>query len=437
MSSDNQMLGYIFSKLNARTAPCLSLFLLVPLLTISLFLNPQRSNAQGESPPFDHLVEVGDTWTALAWRYGKSVEDLQSSNPHINRQRQPVIGQIIDIPSPILQENNGSIRTENDGGILQLAVAYDLSPWEIVSLNHIKHPYRPLLFKPIFLRGGIETPKQYPAGFQSLQLSQTPAHPGQGLAIRAQLDEDLVVNSNYSNVPIATYVRDQRLVGLFGTGAFFNPGDHELAIRSVGNPLWSQPWRMVPGEWTFEEITLTGEAAAIDAESIRQERERLMAIWGERSAEPLWKNVFAVPISDYLSESSQFGARRSYNGGPYGSYHEGVDYSAYAGTAVHSPAEGTIVLAERLYVRGGAVIIDHGLGIFSGFYHLSEVLGEVGQMVEQGQIIGRVGTTGLSTGNHLHWDLLVSGTWVDGNAWLESGTACWLLEGWGKPCLEG
>jgi biotin carboxyl carrier protein len=320
--------------------------------------------------------------------------------------------------------------------MLQMAVIHDRSPWEIVSLNHINQPYRPLLFKPIFLNGGSEPPKQYPAGFNSLQLSQTPAHPGQGLAIRAHLAEDLAVSASYTNVPFDTFIQDHRLVGLFGTGAFFNPGDHELTIRSLGKPLWSQPYRMLPGEWTFEEITLIGEAAAIDAESIRIERERLMAIWSEHSAEPLWQNPFSVPILDYLAESSRFGARRSYNGGPYSSYHEGVDYSAYAGTAVYAPAGGTIVLAEQLFVRGGAVIIDHGFGIFSGFYHLSEVLAEVGQTVYQGQTIGRVGTTGLSTGNHLHWDLLVSGTWVDGNAWLQSDTACWLLEGWGKPCSD-
>jgi len=430
------MLFYCLLKFMSRLVAYPNLLLLLSVLAITIFLRPQTSSAQEETLPLTHLVEAGDTWAALAWHYGKSVDELQSANPHINRQRQPTIGQSINIPLPIAQVNNGIIRTEDEGGVLQQAVIHGLSPWEIVSLNQIEHPYRPLLYKPVFLAIGTETPKQYPAGFQSLQLSQVPAFPGQGLAIRAQLNEDLLVSGSYSNVPIATYVRDRRLVGLFGTGAFFSPGDHELTVQSPGNPLWSQPWRMLAGEWTFEDITLTGDAATIDAESIRQERERLAVIWNTNSAEPLWQNAFAVPISDYLSESSQFGARRSYNGGPYGSYHEGLDYSAYAGTAVYAPARGTIVLAERLFVRGGAVIIDHGLGIFSGFYHLSEILVEVGQNVDQGQIIGRVGTTGLSTGNHLHWDLLVSGTWVDGNAWLESGTACWLLDGWGKPCSD-
>jgi murein DD-endopeptidase MepM/ murein hydrolase activator NlpD len=141
-----------------------------------------------------------------------------------------------------------------------------------------------------------------------------------------------------------------------------------------------------------------------------------------------------LPLENYLSISSDFGARRSYNGGPYQSYHEGLDFSAYGGTEVLAPSAGTVVLAENLYVRGGAVIINHGLGLFSGTYHLQEVLIQSDQTLEKGQIIGLVGSTGLSTGNHLHWDLLVGGIWVSPQAWLDSGLACWVLEGWGTPC---
>jgi murein DD-endopeptidase MepM/ murein hydrolase activator NlpD len=201
-----------------------------------------------------------------------------------------------------------------------------------------------------------------------------------------------------------------------------------------GRPLWTQPWLVTPGQWTFEQITYTGQAATIDAETIRQERERLAAIWGQFTAQPYWSADFAEPLRDYLGYSSLYGARRSYGGGPYDRYHEGLDFSAYGGTTVHAPAAGHVVLAEQLAARGGAVIIDHGLGVFSGYYHLSEVLVPAGQMVAPGDQLGRVGSTGLSTGNHLHWDLLVGGIWVDPAAWREGRMACWLLEGLGLPC---
>ena len=155
-----------------------------------------------------------------------------------------------------------------------------------------------------------------------------------------------------------------------------------------------------------------------------------MEIWNQTSTPPQWIGSFQEPIANYLNYSSFYGARRSYNGGPYSTYHEGLDFSAYGGSDVLAPARGTVVVAEFLYVRGGAVIIDHGLGIYTGLYHLSGILVDVGQVVEQGNVVGKVGSTGFSTGNHLHWDLLVSGEWVDPMAWRERDTAAWILAGW-------
>ena len=103
---------------------------------------------------------------------------------------------------------------------------------------------------------------------------------------------------------------------------------------------------------------------------------------------------------------------------PTARYHEGVDFAAYGGTPVLAPAGGRVILAELLYVRGGAVIIDHGLGVYSGFYHMSDIFVSAASEVSAGTPLGAVGTTGLSTGNHLHWDLLVGGVWVDAMDWL-------------------
>ncbi|MBK6709816.1 MAG: M23 family metallopeptidase [Chloroflexi bacterium] len=78
--------------------------------------------------------------------------------------------------------------------------------------------------------------------------------------------------------------------------------------------------------------------------------------------------------------------------------------------------------------------MDHGLGIHSGYYHLSRILVEPGQLVQPGDILGEVGTTGLSTGNHLHWDFLVGITWIDAQSWLAQDMACWIRAGLGEPC---
>jgi murein DD-endopeptidase MepM/ murein hydrolase activator NlpD len=84
---------------------------------------------------------------------------------------------------------------------------------------------------------------------------------------------------------------------------------------------------------------------------------------------------------------------------------------------VYAPADGIVALAEPLTVRGNAIFIDHGWGVYSGLYHLSKIEVKVGQFVKQGQIIARVGNTGLSTGPHLHWDVRVRGLNVDPLQW--------------------
>jgi murein DD-endopeptidase MepM/ murein hydrolase activator NlpD len=415
------------------------------LLTILIFLTFCLSNTAvaQDQPPTPHFVQPGDTWLALSMRYGLNVADIQSGNPHPNPLRQPAIGTTIQIPAPTTEPHpTGRIVHLFQGGLLSYAAAHNLNPWQVAIQNKLQSPYHPLTYQPLYIPGSAPL-QELPAGFQSLELSNTPAQPGRAVAFRGQIDSAApgsgaiidTITVTIGTLSANTFTNDNHLVGLFGTGAFLSPGDYELTFLVGDNPLWSQPLRFNPGEWTFSNVTLTGEAAEIDAESIQQERERLFTIWNQATPTPQWTTPFQLPIESYLEITSLYGARRSYNGGPFASYHEGVDFSAYGGTPVYAPAAGTIVIAERLYVRGGAVIIDHGLGLYSGYYHLSEVIAEVGQTVEPGQHIGSVGTTGLSTGNHLHWDLLVGGVWVDAAAFQEQNLACWLLEGWGIPCI--
>jgi|TARA_B110000305_G_scaffold29331_1_gene27621 murein DD-endopeptidase MepM/ murein hydrolase activator NlpD len=98
-----------------------------------------------------------------------------------------------------------------------------------------------------------------------------------------------------------------------------------------------------------------------------------------------------------------YGSQRIYNGVPK-SPHYGVDYAASTGTLVFAPAAGEIKLADAdLFYSGGTIVMEHGFGLTSSFLHLSEILVSVGQKVEQGAPIGKVGATGRSTGPHLDW----------------------------------
>lgn len=407
-------------------------FLIMSLLLVGATFGRHTSPLTAQALPRSHVVMPGDTWAALAWRYDLSPEDI-AAQQSINRQRQPVIGTTLLLPDTAV-DHPGTLHRVYEAGVLETAVRQHTSPWTLALQNALPHPYWPLLYQPLFFPGGHTPPRDLPIGFQTLELSASPAHPGQALGIRAQLTHPLSVTMQIATQSVAIFRNDNSLVGLSGSGAFFPPGAHELNILPTNQPLWSQPWLFADLQWDYDSVTLTGSAAQIDQDAILRERQRLFEIWEQATPQPQWDNSFRLPLESYLFVSSNYGARRSYNGGPFDRYHEGVDFAAYGGTPVQASAPGTVVVAETLFVRGGTVIVDHGLGVYTGYYHLSNVLVLVGDSVAAGQIVGEVGSTGLSTGNHLHWDLLVNATWVDAAAWLEQGMDCWLLDGLARPC---
>jgi murein DD-endopeptidase MepM/ murein hydrolase activator NlpD len=145
-------------------------------------------------------------------------------------------------------------------------------------------------------------------------------------------------------------------------------------------------------------------------ERIRREAARLAATFAARTPERLWRGTFTPPVP--TAPSSSFGRRGILNGKP-GSPHTGTDFSAPPGTPVHAPAAGKVVLAEELYYSGRTVILDHGLGLYSLFGHLESLAVAEGAEAGRGDLVGGVGSTGRSTGPHLHWAVRLAGARVD------------------------
>ncbi len=148
------------------------------------------------------------------------------------------------------------------------------------------------------------------------------------------------------------------------------------------------------------------------ADSARAAREsaRIAELWELRTP-----RRFTLPLGAPLRQlpaGGRFGSRRFYNGQPR-SPHTGADFAADTGTPVLATADGTVALAEEHFFGGKSVFLDHGDGLISMALHLSEISVEPGQMVRQGEVIGEVGSTGRSTGPHLHFGLRWRGARVD------------------------
>ncbi|HEC36002.1 MAG TPA: M23 family metallopeptidase [Anaerolineae bacterium] len=206
-----------------------------------------------------------------------------------------------------------------------------------------------------------------------------------------------------------------------GVHAFTEPGLYELVLTATDGggeqAVVSVGVVVEEGGYGYERIDVPpGRTNLLDPALIQAERERLAEVRYLFTPARRWHGPFLQPVEAAIS--SYFGTRRSYNGGPYNSYHAGVDFNAGMGAPVHAAADGTVVLAESLTVRGNAVVLDHGWGVLTGYWHLSNIEVTVGQELQAGDVIGRVGSTGLSTGAHLHWEVWVGGVSVDGLQWL-------------------
>jgi murein DD-endopeptidase MepM/ murein hydrolase activator NlpD len=208
-----------------------------------------------------------------------------------------------------------------------------------------------------------------------------------------------------------------RFRAMIPTTPLEQPGDRNLTISS--NPDTTTLRIPVANrQFKTQRINFSGGKAGIEATEM--ELRQVAAFKATVSPEKLWEGNFIAPNDGRTS--SPFGVRRYYNGElAMDYYHRGLDYAGGYGSAVVAPAAGRVVLVgyekKGFRVHGNVVGVDHGQGVVSIFMHLSKIAVEEGEMLDPGDRIGSIGSTGASTGPHLHWGLYVNAVSVDPVQW--------------------
>ncbi len=365
-----------------------------------------------------HVVRPGETLQGIARRYGVDWRALALANFLINPSLLTA-GQVLRIPGNTGRTRAGALHVVQPGETFtHLALRTGTSLWSLLEANWNGH--LPLDLPGAWLLIPGARPSWMPAPFQQIDLLPQPARQGDTLLIAVRTDRPVALQGTLFDRPVRFAEENGVYYALVGVHAFTDPGMYELALTATdgegATAAVGVEVVVVEGTYGHERIDVPpSRASLLDPQVIAAERDRLQAVRSLFTPHRYWNGPFRLPVEAAIS--SVFGTRRSYNGGPYNSYHEGVDFDVGAGAAVHAPADGVVVLAEPLAVRGNAVVIDHGWGVLTGYWHLSRIEVAVGQRIRAGDVIGRVGNTGLSTGAHLHWDFWVSGINVDGLRW--------------------
>lgn len=218
--------------------------------------------------------------------------------------------------------------------------------------------------------------------------------------------------------PLAFFPYGDGHAAIVGFDVDTRPGDLAWRIGILDGPApprtASGKLRVARREFSVQRLTLPQGMVDLDPETERRavdESKRLQTLYRTLTPERLWRSRFVRPVRG-KDPGTGFGARRIINGKPRAP-HTGIDYSAERGTPVVAVNDGQVALVADFFFPGRLVVLDHGLGLYTLYFHLDEVAVEEGRRVSRGQPIGTVGSTGRATGPHLHFGAVAGGARID------------------------
>lgn len=317
-----------------------------------------------------HRVQAGETLFRIAQQYGVPMADIQAAN-NITDASRIFTGQELLIPGVEATSPASSLP-------IQIA-ALDLTPLVLIEGKTGRLRLRAL-------NGGARVDVQF--------LGQTVS--------MAVLEDGF---SHVGFVPIA-----------LGTAAGVYPMTITVTdITGVGTLNFNV--QVKAGGYGSQYVTLPENKLELLTPAVEQnEMDLLRRITGAYSADRLFGGPMGLPAAAAMY--SAFGARRAYNGGDFDRYHSGADFAGAPGTPVIAAATGRVVLADALNIRGTTVVLDHGWGVYTLYAHMNDRYVGLGEVIQVGQAIGTIGSTGRATGAHLHWEVWIRGTPVDPMQWV-------------------
>ena len=209
---------------------------------------------------------------------------------------------------------------------------------------------------------------------------------------------------------------DGKFLGLMPVPVLEKPGVYALEFLDAGGAvLHSTPVTVLNAHYLRQNIVIAKAIAELKPSP--GEQERVGAFRQTVSDTRYWREPLRPPVAGCLT--SPFGVQRLQNGKPTGDFHAGVDQRGAAGTPIHPVTFGVVRIVEKYNLRGGTVAIDHGQGMESIYLHMSSFGATEGERVGPDDVIGHIGSTGRSTGPHLHWTLYVNGVPVNPGQWMK------------------
>lgn len=461
---------------------------LIPLIILSMLFSVVPVNAQSQEEYPTYIIQSGDTLGYIAQLFDTTSEEIirvnSISNPDLISP-----GQELLIPGLNGVHGTLSVITTKLGETFSdLEVEYGLDSDQIVKINKITSPTQIFVGSEVIITSAEDNPGLVPveiitgertaleasvlegrnpqtllllnrksslAGFfpntavfdrpsdstesvsifapnlQKVDIYPLPLVQGSTVSIKVESDSPVQLSGSLNGMPLFFQSDEDGIYyALQGIYAMAATGLTDFTLSGINNDgttfSYSQKILLTPGNFD-EDPPLIVDPTTIDPAVTGPEDELVKTIISTVTPIRYWNGIFQSPAV-YQYYTSLFGTRRTYNDNPEVTFHGGVDFGGGITLPIYAPADGQVVFADELTVRGNAVFVDHGWGVYSGFFHQNSLKVKVGDFVTQGQVIGEVGNTGrvdsandyYGAGAHLHWEVWVNGVLVDPLEWLEN-----------------
>jgi murein DD-endopeptidase MepM/ murein hydrolase activator NlpD len=452
------------------------------LILLILFLLPyQTVQAQGVSGPI-YIVQPGDSLSSISARFNVSLNELMAANNIENPNQLAVGQQLVipglegvtgilrtdfinfgdsyrslirrtqvsealfrklnrvvspsefyvgvSMIVPVQEQAQYEKRISSTGGesLLEMAVKNGTDVWTLAEINALDGSWGALpndiLFAPG--EGTSETVSGLPSAFISAEIRPLPIKQGGTGVIKVNALPGVTLGGVLVDRPLNFFPDEGgSQVALQGVHALLNPGVYPLRLDATlpdGSVQSYEQFILIISGFYGSEVIPINDPLTIDPATTEPELMEVEALVSNVNPTRYWSGLLTSPSIYSDCFTSRFGTNRTYSvlntDFKIQGFHSGLDFCGGEGLAITSPAAGRVVFSGPWTVRGNATIIDHGWGVYSGFWHQSAIQVQVGQMVQQGEVIGLVGATGRVTGAHLHWELWVNGVQVDPLDWL-------------------
>ncbi len=385
---------------------------------------PQSANAKASTTQSEIVLGLGDSIDVLAAEHGISSRTLAQAN-RIANPAVMYIGQIVHIPAS--QKDAGSgLRARwlgKNESLIGLAFQSNTLLTTFALRNDVADPALDVPGEMVVVTSSSTVERSMPNPWGAATLHPIPLEQGRTGGIRLALSAEGQVSGTFNGHELNFASTGNSTAAVFGIDRWTKPGLYPLSLQFTDSSGASYTLErrvlIVSGGYQREDIRLAEDVASVlnDPQLIAAENAYIAQKMSGFTPQRYWAGLFQLPTAGVLT--STFGTARLYNEGTgVNSYHTGNDFAAQVGTPIYAPADGVVVDTGQLTIHGLATIIDHGAGVYTGYWHQSSILVHPGDKVTAGQKIGTIGDTGLSTASHLHWEMWVGGVPVDSLQWV-------------------